>query len=338
MARKIPVSRIMDAIGNGREAAEKVGGAVRVDVRVDPLVPRWIAQAVRDDLDQRQSGGVVDVRRLGAHPLEEGEVDAAVILAGGSDRLVSDVVRSYVGRGVPVAVLAESSLDVPDLRLSEELDRLCTLVAASDRSALDAGLAEWLIGVTDKHVSMAANFPFCREAEAERLERHCAMENAAVGAVDLLHGADLPIMCGNQLKLYFDLAASRGKGLAPQRIAGVALVVGLAFWWRAFGRALVHHAPAGKFAVRAAMGYAGTVATSRVIGVVLDAEDGKLQLPKVDLDLRSLASRIPDALARGRRRTDEPSETKAPALAGKRGTDDGTGTSYLTYEAGGTVR
>lgn len=337
MAKKVPVSRIVEVVGKGRDAAEMVTGAVRVDVRVDRFAPRWVALAVREDLDQHQSGAVVDVRRLGAHPTEQDEdvADAAIIIAGGSDQLVADVVRSYVGRGVPVCVLAESALDVPELDLPEELDRLCDLVAASDRGALDGGLAEWLLEATDKHVTMAANFPFCREAEAERLERRCAVENAAVGAVDLLHGADLPIMCVNQLKLYFDLAASRGKGLAPQRVAGAALVVALAFGWRAIGRSLVHHTPAGKFAMRAAMGYAGTVATSRVLGAILDAEDGRLELPAIDL--RPWAQGILGALGRGQRSEDDGAVDVSPAL-------DGTyeaaseGPTYLTYEDGGTVR
>lgn len=275
---KLSIGRVLEVVGSGRDAAEMVRGTVRVDVRVDALAPRWMAQAVREDLDQRQSGGVVDVRRLGAHPRDEVPADAAVVLAGGTGRLVAEVVRSYAVRGIPVAVLAESSLDVPELDLSEEQERLCEVIAASDRPSLDVSLAEWLVGATDKHVSMAANFPFCREAEAERLERRCALQNAAVGAVDIIHGADLPIMCGNQLKLYFELSASRGRGIEPQRVAGSAMVVGLAFAWREVGRALVRHTPAGKFAVRAAMGYAGTVATSRIMGLVLDAEDGVASL------------------------------------------------------------
>lgn len=336
---KLSLGRVLDIVSKGREAAEMVGGTVRVDVRVDSLCPRWIALAVRDDLDQHQSGGVVDVRRLGAHPRDEVPADAALVLAGGSDRLVGEVARSYAARGIPVAVVAESSLDVPELDLPEEQARLCDVVSASEREGLDEGLAEWLVGATDKHVSMAANFPFCRQAEAERLERRCALENAAVGAVDLIHGADLPIMCGNQLKLYFDLSASRGKGLGPQRVAGSAVVVGLAFAWREVGRSLVRHTPAGKFAVRAAMGYAGTVATSRLMGLALDAEDGIAALGAGGPQAWAVA--LGDAVSGLRERVAGAARPKgddpAAPLSVPAPKEDPADGEYLTYGDGGLV-
>lgn len=339
MAAKIPVGKIVEVIGKGRESADKVGGALRVDVLVDPGVPRWVALAVKDDLLPRQPGARVDVRALGGAAAPEEGVDAVVVLAGGNYAAIGSTVEACLGAGVPTAVVAESSLDVPELDVPEESDGLYALVAASERATLDDALAEWLIGATDKHVTMAANFPFCREAETQWLVSRCALENAAVGAVDLLHGADLPIMLGNQLRLLFDVAAANGRGLAPERLPEAVGVVAAGFVYRAITRSMVSHAPFGKFAVRAAMGYAGTVATGAAIQAGFGISGGTFRLPDL-----SVPSWLRDALE-GIRKPSSPVRggdaegLPAVADASEETPDaDPYGRGYLTYQPDGTVR
>lgn len=337
MAGRVPIGKIMDVIAGGRDSAEKVGQAVLMDVRVDSLSPRWAVLAVKEDLEPRQPGAQVDVRRLGAHRLGGEPAAVAVVLAGGSERLVEGTVREYLGQGVPVAVIAESSLDVPELALPEEQEALYTLIAASERAALDDSLAEWLLSATDEHVTMAANFPFCREKEVDRLVQRCALENAAVGAVDLIHGADLPVMCANQLKLLFDMAAAHGRGLSAERIPEAALVVGLSFAYRAMSRSVRRLVPLPKFVTRAALGYAGTVATSKAVGALLAASEGTLRLPTAGDALSWLRGAVSSvAPARDGEPSAAPeagSDTAPAALLGEAAPDGG----YLTYGEGGVV-
>lgn len=112
------------------------------------------------------------------------------------------------------------------------------------------------------------------------------------------------------------------------------MVVALAFGWRAIGRSLVHHTPAAKFVTRAAMGYAGTVATSQLMGAMLDVEGGTFALPQPDV--LSWAKGVLAALGRGARQDGETVEV-SPALDGTYEPED-EGPTYYTYEAGGSVR
>lgn len=351
MAARVPLGRIMDVIAGGRDSAAKVDGALTIDVRVDSLAPRWMALALKEDLDPAQSGATVDVRRVGAHRMDGGVTDAAVVLGGGSERLVAEVVRGYLAQGVPVALVVESSLDAPELGPSEEGVPL-TLVAASERAALDDALADWLLSATDAHVTMAANFPFCREREVERLTQRCALANAAVGAVDVIHGADLPIMCANQLKLLFDLAAAHGRGLSADRVPEAALVVALSFAYRAMSRSVRRLVPLPKFAVRASLAYAGTVATAKAVEAMLAASEGTLDAPSAGdalAWLSGLVGRLAGASPDG---ADGAGEGEAPAAGGSRtgagggaatprlpkdAADEPAGGGYITYPDPGAV-
>lgn len=344
MAAKIPVGKIVDIIGKGRDAASAVDGEVRIDVLVDPEVPRWVALAVKADLTPQQAGARVNVMALGEQGTVEDGTDAAVVLAGGSEGLLRAAAYAYLGSGVPTAVVAESSLDAPELELSDELARNYTLVAASEREALDEALSDWLIASTDRHVTMAANFAFCRAAECQRLINRCALENAAVGAVDLIHGADLPIMVGNQLKLLFDVAAANGKGLSAQRVPEAVAVVVAGFFYRAITRSMVGHTPVGKFAVRAAMGYAGTVATGEAIKVALGIADGTLELsaPKLPGWAADLLASLRPGHQDEASGVHDGSTQELPVIGGasrREDTDDDAdeGFGYLTYQTDGTV-
>ena len=279
MASKIPVNKIMDVFSAGREADKGLQETVRVLVLLDPCAPRELVELVRDAFLAERMGGIVTVRMLDGSPVTtQDEPDVAVIVCGGGEALVAHAATPLIGRGIPVAAVAEAAVMAPSLPQNEATERLYSIVASSDAADLRDKLAKWLVGATSKGRAFAANFPFCRRAEVDALVRACALENAAVGAINIVPGSDLPVMTVNQARLALDIAAAYGHGLELSRVPEMAGVAGAGFAYRAIARTLLGLVPGVGWLLRAGMGYAGTVATAKAIQTRFEAQDGTIKL------------------------------------------------------------
>ena len=73
----------------------------------------------------------------------------------------------------------------------------------------------------------------------------------------------MPVMTLNQAKMLLMIAASYGEELNMERVKELAALVGGAFACRAVARQLVAFVPALGWAVKAAIGYTGTIAMGR---------------------------------------------------------------------------
>lgn len=261
-ARKVTARRVWEVMSSGRTSLMGRDEQVLVRVHVDPTCARELVLAVKGAFVAERSGGIVQVRDIAA-PEGAERPDAVVVLLGGGD--VTALVSRYAGSGVPVALVVEGALDAPRLSLSEQAAALVTLVAASSESALLDKLATWLERASDKAIAMAANFPFCRRAVVDALVSRCAAQNAAVGAVHLIPGSDLPVMTMNQAKLALDIAAAYGEGVDASRAAELVGVVGAGVAYRAVARTLLGLVPGLGGILRAGIGYAGTLATGNAL-------------------------------------------------------------------------
>lgn len=313
MRFRIPVGRVAEVMAKGREAWASLGAPLVVHVWVDAQVPRWLAQAVKGALVPQMGASEVVVRDLEdlQATADASAAQMAIVLAGGSDQLVRSAMVEYATRAVPVAVCAQTSLDVPDASLGPDEAALVRPVIGSQADQLLDGLCAWMLDVSADPVSVAANFVFCREAQTERLIQRCALSNAAVGMVDVLHGADLPIMLANQSKLAFDIAAAHGEGMSASRVAELAAVVCAGLAYRAVSRAITSHVPGLGFVVRGAVGYAGSVATGRALALRF-GEDPL----GVGESIRSLAGAAPadvqSAAAQAQAASDEGATARRP--------------------------
>lgn len=260
--KKATFARILEVLSSGRAALRGQDETVTLRVHVDPTCPRALALATKRALVAERAGGVVDV--MGLAPAEDGaHPDAALVLVGAAE--VSALVSLYARSGVPVAMVAEGALDVPGVELPEQAAALVGVVAASSAASLEDKLAAWLVSATDKHLALAANFAFCRDAVCDALVSRCALENAAVGAISIIPGSDLPIMCANQAKLALDLAAAHGRGLEPARLLDLLGVLGAALAYRTLARTASGVVPGVGALVKAGVGYGGTVATATAV-------------------------------------------------------------------------
>lgn len=129
---------------------------------------------------------------------------------------------------------------------------------------LDQRMGEWIIETTgDKRLAMARAFPFVRRPLALDAVNVTAVQNAGIGLVPFLPGADFPVMTVNQAKMILQIAAAYGEPMTVERAKEMVGVVGGAFVLRSVARSLVKVVPVIGWAIRAAVGYAGTAAMGR---------------------------------------------------------------------------
>lgn len=329
MARNVSFGRVAELFGSALKARGSVSGALGVSVLVADDAPAWLVAAVRDSLLPEQEGAQVRVARLAAGT-ELAQADLALVCVGPAEAGEDEAVRAYASSGIPVCVVAESSLDAPGVELPEALAPYASLVAASDAPALLEKLADWVLDSAPDPICAAANFPFCRDAEVARLTNRCAFENAAVGAVDLVRGADLPIMASNQAKLVLDIAAAMGSSPDALTAAELAGVVGAAFAYRGVARVACRGVGPLAFLVRAAVAYGGTALTGYVASQLAEGGVGAL-VESAAAGAREVALRAAEA-ASGARARARGTDGAAPAAALPGRLEDAAG--YVTYSRG----
>ena len=111
--------------------------------------------------------------------------------------------------------------------------------------------------------ALARRLPAVRDAVVKRLVQHVARQNAAVGAVIWVPGADMPVMTLNQVRMVLQIGAAYGEDIGPQRVPEVLTVVGAGLGLRTAAREALGFVPVAGWAVKSAMGYAGTLALGR---------------------------------------------------------------------------
>lgn len=272
MAPKIPYTSIFDVLKAGRDAGRSVDETVFVLILLGDDADRSHIDTLRGAFLAERAGGLVSVRPLADPTAPDAPYDIAVIVPGADTDDLMRAVEQLAGRGIPCAILVSSSVCGYDFSHLGYQDYEPEVIAAADGETLLDKLASWIIAASGKGRAFAANFPFVRPAEINALITACAVQNATVGAINLIPGSDLPIMTANQAKLALDIAAAYGKGLTLSRIPEVAGVIGAGFAYRALARALVGLIPGVGWALRAGLGYAGTVATGNAVKARFEAE------------------------------------------------------------------
>ncbi|MDO4182269.1 MAG: hypothetical protein Q4E12_01485 [Coriobacteriia bacterium] len=133
-----------------------------------------------------------------------------------------------------------------------------------NKDLLNKRMGEWIIATCgDKKLAFALAFPFVRKPLALEAVNVTSVQNGGIGAVLFIPGADMPIMTMNQAKMLLQIAAAYGQPMTASRAKELAAVVAGAFACRTTARQLVGLVPAAGFAIKAVIGYTGTLAMGR---------------------------------------------------------------------------
>lgn len=261
--KNIPMEQLRGVVNMGREAEESMDEAMHLGIYVDTTCPKWLAATIRDAFMPERDARV-DVFVLDGRPSVSG-VDVGIVVAGHSEALIRGAVRSFAGVRQHVIVVAESSLDIPNANLPAKLGQYISDVVASEHGPLYERLANALLDSTEKDVSCAANFAFCREVATARLVSKVAARNAVMGVLDFIPGTGMPLMTMNQINMGFDIAATYGHGLSIGRVPEVIFIVAAGVTYRIIARFLVRSMPAIEILIKLGLAYGGTLVTGRAL-------------------------------------------------------------------------
>lgn len=256
---KLPID-VRDVLRSGAAFQEQRARMVRIAVFVDVDAPDALVDAVREALRPQTSGARLHIEACapGEALIVDPAADAVIALAGPSATLMRSLV-SATSRHIPVVALASEGAreDVAERLGLPVLDA----IVSDDPAHAVRSLGTWLSDqLAEKRIALAANFPFVRRAAAEEAIRATAFQNGVIGGVVFIPGADMPIMTANQAKMLLQIAAAYGQSLSADRVKELAAVVGGGFLFRSIARQMVGVVPVVGWAVKAGVGYSGTLA------------------------------------------------------------------------------
>ena len=126
-------------------------------------------------------------------------------------------------------------------------------------------IGRWIVAAVDaeKKLAFSIAYPFVRRPLAYDAISSTSLQNAGIGVVVFVPGADMPLMTANQIKMILQIAAAYGQPLGPERVVELLGVLVNAFIFRNISRQLAGLVPALGWAVKGTMGYLGTQAIGR---------------------------------------------------------------------------
>lgn len=134
-------------------------------------------------------------------------------------------------------------------------------IDAAAACALDRRMGEWVVAACrEKRLALALSFPFVRKPLSLEAVSATSLQNAGIGLVLFIPGADMPLMTLNQAKMLLQIAAAYGEPMSAARVKELAAIVAGGFACRSVARQVAGAVPGIGWAVKAGVGYAGTKA------------------------------------------------------------------------------
>ena len=307
---------------------------VSVIVLEDETAPDDIRQLVRSLFETEADNALVNFVTYGKQvPTVPAGTDLAVLVAGFSEQTgaiakqsrrvgvpaltvttLPDIVMSLAkaARTPLLAADVASPLAEEPLFANDDVDQEdivpASLVATGEEpyeldgareDQLCSRMGRWIVDTfKDKRLAFALCFPFVRRPLALECVNATSVQNAGIGAVMFIPGADMPIMTANQAKMLLQIAAAYGQKMGPERIKELAGVVGGAFALRAVARQALSVVPIGGWIIKGGIGYMGTQAMGRAAIVYFEQTVGEGHAVQDALDAaKAEAERVGDLLA-----------------------------------------
>jgi len=252
---KLPLN-ISKALEAWREASAKADRSAGIVVAGEPRLVGLAQQRF-------SAGGTVPATWIG--PLAElagfsstlGEVLVVLVPPEGEVDALTALGRA-APRGGAIVAVDEGSAATGKVTYPH---KKCARLSFSDASAgwrLVFGLCAEIAG--DHAVALARRYPAVRTAAARRVVSRTAGQNALIGLVFFVPGADMPAMTLNQIKMVLSVAAIYGEKIDVERAVELAAILGLGFGFRALARRLVRSMPGVGWVLKAVTGYTATMA------------------------------------------------------------------------------
>lgn len=101
-------------------------------------------------------------------------------------------------------------------------------------------------------------FPIMRNKVADNIINTCSFQNAAIGAISFIPGADMPLMTLNQARMILELAAIYNYPIDEDRIIEMVVLVISAFAMKMLSNYLTDNCKISKVVINGVFGFGGT--------------------------------------------------------------------------------
>lgn len=309
---RLPVD-VMDLVRSGSAIQAERQKPVRIALFVEMDAPDALVDAAQRAFRAQTSGAYlhVEVAEPGVRLVVDPAADAVVGLVGSASPEFATSLAAARERAVPTAAVACAgvSADVADALGHPYRD---TIANEDAIAAIELELGDWLVErLPAKRLALASNFAFMRRAVAVEHIKNTAFQNAVVGVVAIIPGADMPIMTANQAKMVMQIAAAYGEQLGAQRARELLAVVGGGFLLRTVARQAVALVPGFGWAVKGGIGYTGTIAMGYA---AIRYFEGGADLGDLEQRLKAYGDRIAERL-RGMSRREAEAIVEAEGLS-----------------------
>lgn len=278
MQLPVDVKALIDEATNIKSAQET---QLSVSVYVDDTAPASLVAHVRSAFASTMPTVRMTLSYLDRTFVPQVDDDIAIVVAGSSAK-VGAAAQAIRAVGVPVMVATLSPSEVAmraeangcpipegDIVAPFEADEagIEPFVLVDEAiTGFDERMGSWIVAICrEKRLAFAIAFPFMRRALAVDAVQATSLQNAGIGLVPFIPGADLPIMTLNQAKMVLQIAAAYGHEMDKNRAKELVAVVGSAYLCRALVRELAEFVPVLGFAIRTGVAYGATSALGHAV-------------------------------------------------------------------------
>lgn len=303
MSSSVSMSKIFKAVTEARTGGAEV--ARLCVVGAGPKLTRVARALSAGAADER--GGIsaaLDALPPADFPLDArlaGRWDIVVLVAAGCAAVdMAPIVRAVRGAGRQVIALVEAPygewIDAAGV-FDDEVAR-----GLGGEHAGAPNLENRIVRAAgDGAAALAVRLPAVRRAYCDHVVLANASQNAVIGAVVIIPGADMPAMTANQIRMVLKIAAAYGEEIGLDRALEILSVVGAAFVFRTLARQALDFVPGFGWALKGAAGFTGTVALGEAAIAYFEA-GAPLQLShmqRISRQLERARSRLPGFMQRG---------------------------------------
>lgn len=122
----------------------------------------------------------------------------------------------------------------------------------------------------DAIVALAAKLPALRDEACRQIIRRTARQNAVVGCLFIIPGADMPVMTINEARMVLRIAAAHGESVGTERALEILGVIGSGFGLRAVARQALDFFPGPGWVLKGGVAWSGTRALGEAAKAYFD--------------------------------------------------------------------
>jgi uncharacterized protein (DUF697 family) len=304
LATSVSISRIIKAITDVRPGGGTAMRLCVVGVGPDLLrVVRTLSAGAVDESDGVSTS--LDALSPADFPRDTrlaGRWDIVVLVATGvTPDEAAPVIQAVRRAGKKVVALDEAGPGSPWAAEAGIFDDELAHAVGESHGATPTLETRLVHAAGDSAGWLAAHLPAVRRSYCDHVVITNAAQNAVVGAVVFIPGADMPAMTANQIRMVLKIAAAYGEDVGLDRAVEILSVVGTAFVFRALARQALDFVPGFGWALKGTVGFTGTVALGEAAIAYFEA-GAPLRLSRmqrINRQLERARSRLPGFLQRG---------------------------------------